>query len=334
MQTIRDLTGRGRLLTAVIAFLMLICGTPSHAWCGSANLWISFTGGVGIDSYKSGQLKKSGMPSPIHLSTFGDVSGLAFDKSNNVWVVVDNDEVVEFTAAQLKNLKSNPSPTPSVVITGTSTFKSIDGCNFDQQGNLWVVDDFGPSIDQLSQAQLAAGSGNVTPAIVITSADLDGPSFVTFDKGGNAWVDSAGNNKIAEFSASQLTSGGAKSPTVLISDDGSGTSLDEPGEIAFDKNGNLWVPNSGSNTVVEYAKAQLTSSGSPAATVKLSSAIFNGPWGAAFSSKGGLAIVSYSDGTIAAFSSKQLKASGAPVPKASVTSNGTDSSQIVFGPAS
>ncbi len=167
MQMIRDLTGRGRLLTAVIVFLMLICGTPSHAWCGSANLWISFSG-TGIYSYTSKRLKKSGMPSPIHLSTFNYVSGLAFDKSNNVWVVVDNNEVVEFTAAQLKNLKSNPSPTPSVVITGTSTFKSIDGCNFDQHGNLWVVDDFGPSIDQLSQAQLAAGSGNVTPAIVIT----------------------------------------------------------------------------------------------------------------------------------------------------------------------
>jgi secreted PhoX family phosphatase len=173
MQTIRDLTGRGRLLTAVIAFLTLICGTPSHAWCGSENLWISFTG-TGIDSYTSKQIKKSGMPSPIHLSTFDFVPGLAFDKSKNLWVVVDNEEVVEFTAAQLKNLKSDPSPTPSVVITGTSTFQSIDGCNFDQQGNLWVVDDFGHSIDELSKAQLAAGSANVTPAIVITSADLDG----------------------------------------------------------------------------------------------------------------------------------------------------------------
>ncbi len=157
---------------------------------------------------------------------------------------------------------------------------------------------------------------------------------MTFDKGGNAWVDSSGNDKIAEFSASQLTSGGSKPANVVLSDDGSGTSLNEPGEIAFDKNGNLWVPSYGSNTVVKYAKSQLTSSGSPAPTVKLSSAIFNGPWGAAFSSKGGLAIVNYSDGTIAAFSSKQLKASGAPVPKASVTGNGTDSSQIVFGPAS
>jgi hypothetical protein len=157
---------------------------------------------------------------------------------------------------------------------------------------------------------------------------------VTFDKSGNAWVGSGDSDKIAEFSASQLTSGGPKSPTVQISDEGSGTSLDEPGEIAFDKSGNLWVPSYGSNTVVKYAKSQLTSSGNPPPMVKLSSSIFDGPWGAAFSSKGGLAIVNYSDGTIAAFSSKQLKASGAPVPKASVTGNGTDCSQIVFGPAS
>ncbi len=323
-----------RCSAAAIAVLMLTCGTPSHAWC--ANLWISFYDGGGIDSYTSKQLAKSGTPTAIHMTGpyANSSTGLAFDKSHNLWAVIDNDEVVRFTPAQLKNLKHDPSPTPGVIITSTSTFTDLAGCKFDHNGNLWLVDFDNGSIDELSKAQLAAGSGDVTPNIVITSSDLVEPSFVTFDKAGNAWVASAGI-EIAEFSASQLTSGGSKLPTVLISNNGSYcTSLCAPGEIAFDPKGNLWVPNEDADTVVEYAKDQLTSSGSPAPKVTLSSAIFNDPWGAAFDSSGNLVVMSYFSETIAKFTAKQLKASGAPVPKVSVTGNESNNYQIIFGPAS
>ncbi|HEY9157082.1 hypothetical protein [Candidatus Binatus sp.] len=324
---------RSRRLLAAIVFLMLACGTPSEARC--ANLWISFWGG-GIESYTPGQLAKSGMPTPIDLNTFGNVTGLAFDKSHNLWAVIDIDEVVRFTAKQLKDLKHDPSPTPGVIITSTSTFSDIIGCNFDHQGNLWVADVLNGSIDELSKAQLAAGSGDVTPHVVITFSGLN-PDFVTFDNAGNAWVDSVVNNQIAEFSANQLTSGGSKTPKVLLSDDGSGTSLDVPGEIAFDKKGDLWVSNWPADTVVEYAKDQLTSSGNPAPMVKLSSAIFDAPWGIAFDTHGDLVVMNSYDEMIAKFTAKQLKVSGAPIPTVSVTAGAppdTDIVQIIFGPAS
>ena len=324
---------RWRRSATAIALLMLTCGTPSHAWC--ANLWVAFENGSGIASYTSKQLKTSGTPTPINLSTFPDANGLAFDKTHNLWAVIDDDqEVVQFTAAQLKELKHDPSPTPAVTITSTSTFEVITGCSFDHQGNLWVVDSENNSIDELSKAQLAAGSGNVTPAIVISSSDLNDPGAVTFDKLGNAWVNSFLNSEIAEFSASQLTSPGTKSATVVLADDGSGTSLSAPGWIAFDKNGNLWVPNYGADTVVEYAKDQLTSSGNPAPTVKLSSAIFDQPLAAVFDGSGNLVVMNYTNGTIAKFTPKQFKASGTPVPMVSLTGSETENQQIIFGPAS
>jgi hypothetical protein len=321
---------RWRRLGAAITLAMLICGAPASAWCASTDLWVAFFGGS-IDSYTSKQLKKSGMPKPIHLGTLGSATGLAFDKSHNLWAVVGGYQVVQFAAAQLKKLKKNPSPTPRVTIT--STFADIVGCNFDQQGNLWLVDAGNNSIDELSKAQLDAGSGNVAaPALVISSTDLSDPGFVAFDGLGNAWVGSFVGNQIAEFSASQLTSGGSKLPTVLLSDDGSGTSLSSPAEVALDKSGNLWVANYGADTVVEYAKDQLTSSGNPAPTVKLSSAIFDRPLGVAFDSKGDLAVMNYTSGTIAKFTAAQLKTSGAPVPKVSVRGTETENQQIVFGP--
>ncbi len=268
----------------------------------------------------------------MYLNLFPYVTGLAFDKSHNLWAVVSGNQVVQFTPAQLNNLKHNPSPTPAVIITSTA-FANLIGCNFDPKGNLWLVDAGNESIDELSKAQLA-GSASVTPHFVITSSDLDYPNFVTFDKAGNAWVDSEDNSKIAEFSASQLTSSGAKSPAILLSDDGSGTSLNQPGEIAFDKKGNLWVPSYLADTVVEYAKDQLTTSGSPTPVVKLTSAIFIEPWGAAFDASGNLVVMNYSNGTIAKFTPKQLKTTGAPVPKVTVTGIEKYNYQIIFGPAS
>jgi sugar lactone lactonase YvrE len=320
---------RGRRLAAAVALLTLICGAPSHAWCASANLWVSNDDGGGIQSYKPAQLKTSGSPTPIHLTKFSDASGLAFDKSHNLWAVVDDSEVVRFTPAQLKKLKHNPHPTPKVIITSSSTFSDIIGCSFDSHGNLWVVDGDNDSIDEISKAQLAAGSADITPAQVITSGDLDFPNFITFDKAGNAWVDSEDNEKIAEFSVSQLASSGSKSAAVLLS-----TSLCDPGEIAFDKTGNLWIPGYCTGNVVEFEQSQLTSSGSPTPTVTLTSAIFNGPWGAVFDSKGDLVIVNYNDGTVSKFTPSQLGTSGAPVPAVSEQGTEEEDYQIIFGPAS
>jgi len=310
---------RWRRLSAAIVLLMLTWGTPSHGWC--ADLWISVTSGVagGIVSYTPDQLARSGAPTPTHLSTFDSATGIAFDESHNLWAVIGGDEVARFSLAQLKNLGRNPSPAPGVIIKSTFAFKSLYGCSFDHQGNLWVVDAVNNSIDELSEEQLDAGSGNITPRVVITSADLDAPNFMTFDKAGNAWVDSKDGNQIAEFTAGELTSSGRKSADVLLSDDGNCTNLCSPGEIAFDPRGNLWVPNEDADTVVEYAKDQLTMSGKPAPMVTLSSAIFDAPWGAVFDNGGNLVVMNYSDGTIAKFTSGELRLSGAPIPEVSVT---------------
>jgi ligand-binding sensor domain-containing protein len=326
-----------RRVTAAIVVLMLTCAGASRAW--SANLWVSYDGGGGVASFAPGQIKQSGSPIPVVLSTYSFSSGLAFDKAGNLWTVSDGegDQVARFTAAQLKNLKNNPSPTPRVIITGASGFNDLYGCNFDRHGNLWVVNYSGDAIEELSKAQLKAGTANLpSPAKSITSPDLDGPNFVTFDRAGNAWVDNESNDTVVEFSASQLASGGSPPAKVILKDDGSGSSIAAPGEIAFDKDGNLWVPNYGSDTVSEYAKDQLTSSGSPAPKVKLNSAAFNdaGPWGAVFSSKGDLVVMNYSNGTILEFTPQQLKASGAPVPTVSVTGSETTNYQIIFGPSS
>ena len=335
MQAVRKLKGQIRFLIAAIALAMLTCAMPSRAWSASQSLWVAYSQGGGIESYSTKQLKKSGMPTPIDVSTYQYATGVAFDASGNLWAVVNQNDIVEFTAAQLKDLKSNPSPTPEVIITTTAGEGGLFGCNFDPEGNLWVAVAEGDMILELSKAQLAAGSATgVTPTAFIYTTDFAFPAFITFDQDGNAWVTSQGISKLVELTASQLTTGGTKTAAVVLSDDGSGTSLDLPGEIAFDKKGDLRVPNFSSNTVVEYAKGQITSSGDPAPAVKLSSAAFDGPFGAVFDSKGDLVIMNYHDAKIEKFTAKQIKKSGSPSPKVTVTGTGSTNYQIIFGPAS
>jgi len=50
--------------------------------------------------------------------------------------------------------------------------------------------------------------------------------------------------------------------------------------VAFDLTGNLWVPNTGDNAVVEFAKAQLAKSGSqrPAKDIAGPATGLNSPW--------------------------------------------------------
>jgi DNA-binding beta-propeller fold protein YncE len=321
----------GKCISA-IALMALACSLPSLAWC--TNLWVPFIGN-GAEVFTSKQLKKSETPAPIQFDTFGKFTGFAFDKSHNLWAVsIDPDEVVQFTPAQLKKLKENSSPTPAVIITNSSSGGAGRGCNFDPQGNLWIADLGNASLDELSKEQLEAGSADEPFNVVITSADLVEPEFVTFDKLGNVWVTNEDRDKIVAFSASQLSSSGHKSPMVVLSDDGSGTSISSPGEVAFDKKGNLWVPNLGANTVVEFEKADLSGSGNPAPIVKLSSAVFDQPWAAAFDSKGDLIVVNFDNGTISKFAPKQLKKTGAPTPEVTLPTGIDDVSQIIFGPSS
>jgi sugar lactone lactonase YvrE len=335
-----------RGLAAVVALLTLIGGIPSLAWCGGQDLWLGTSSVGGIEAFTPAQLKKRGRPKPVHLH---GADGFAFDNTGNLWAITGGG-VGRFTPSQLKNLKNDPSPTPGVIITSSSLQEPI-GCVFDPQGNLWVLDFIGfeGSIQELSKTQLAAGSGSVTPAKVLTSSALAGEGGVrlTFDEAGNAWVSNPGLGLtscpecvglIFELTASQLNTGGDQTASVMLYDDGSGTSIASPGELAFDQNGNLWVPNYKSDTVVEFAKAQLTTSGNPVPIVKLSSHAFDGPDGLAFDTKGNLAVYSgvngpvRGDGTIAKFTAKQLTSSGSPVPKVIVRGLVCCDSQIIFGP--
>lgn len=316
-----------------VVVLAVACGASSPAWSKSASLWVADGANSRVVELSPIDLKNSGSPTPIVLD--GAVShtrGLAFDNSQNLWVCNTSDRtVLEFTSTQLKNLGTVSNPTPTATIGSTDFVQLVAGF-FDARGNLWIVDE-GNSVHELSKTQLNAGSNaNITPAITITSvADFHGPHFGTFDKSGNLWISSEFNNLVLEFNSSQLGSGGDKTPTVVLSPNGS--SLSAPGQLAFDRKGNLWVANYDNNTVVMFAKSALSASGMPLPKVTLSTATFDGPWGLALDGGKNLWIYNWNVGVILKISSKNLNTSGAPAPSVTITgATHSFADQIVFGP--
>ena len=151
---------------AAFALLAIACGASSPAWCKSQSLWVADTGNNRIVEFVPNDLKSGGSPTPVMLDSLNSVQGVAFDKSNNLWIEAFDNFVLEFTAAQLKNLGKAPNPTPAKEFG--SGAEAARGCIFDRKGNLWIIDAQN-AVHEFTQGQLKASGNPSSTAIDITS---------------------------------------------------------------------------------------------------------------------------------------------------------------------
>ena len=312
--------------------------TPSPTPTLSVALWVA--NGTNVLEFAPSQLLVPGATSPIPTLTnnsaaFGAPQGVTFDSVGDLWVI-DGGTVAaggtippaldEFTPAQLSALSTNPAPAPNVQISFIG-FKFPQQAVFDTKGDLWVSDNGSNAVFEYTPAQLAAGGANLLPnAGFISSVPFTGPLGIAFDATGNLWIANNGDTSIFEFNAASLplgpTAGVILTPNVILSDDGAG-SIQGPWALIFDAAGNLWSSNANTpDTIVEFAKSMLGTTGAPvpAVTISPTTVVANepsliGPNGIAFDNLGDLAAAnSLAPFSISFFSKAQLGASGATVP--------------------
>ncbi len=169
----------------------------------------------------------------------------------------------------------NVAPTSTVSGVGT-TLNTPYYMALDPSGNVWVANFAANTIVEYTQAQLAVG-GAPAPTVTLTATanSIDGPSYLAFDRAGDLWVTNQAptTGSVVEFTPSQLAASGAPTPKVTITSNGSG-SINIPGSLAFDGQGNLWVGNdtstSSTSNIVSFTPAQLSVSGNPTPAVTLS----------------------------------------------------------------
>ena len=139
-------------------------------------------------------------------------SALAFDPQGALWVVDNNNRVVEYMAPfsvcePASLVLGQPNFTGSDFSTSASGEYLPEGLAFDQQGNLWVAD-FGNNrvigyevpFGNGEAASIVLGQPGFASRMYGTSAErVYGPSGLAFDSHDNLWVTDYVNNRVLEY---------------------------------------------------------------------------------------------------------------------------------------
>jgi len=262
----------------------------------SGNAWIADEGGSLIE------LNSSAIP--ISGTTIGadgyagysndasnEATGVAIDKSGNVWVSQQFSIVNEFSSSGADLTGDIGFPATNLI---SSYGVAVDASNnilvtndvasaskgsvfkFSQTGSVtygsgtkgygYTLSEKNPTaiaLDSSSNIWVTNNTGNTiskfsdTDGSPVSYTGLFGPAGIAFDGAGNAWVTNSSNNSLAEISNSgtfiSTSTGftGAAGTTTATPT----TSLNTPTDIAIDPSGNVWVTNNTNSVVTEFIGA-------------------------------------------------------------------------------
>ncbi len=254
----------------------VIVGTDSSVGPiqGATSLVVDQTGGIWFADagdtlyyYSSAQIAHSTKAVPsvkVTSSALSEASALALDNSGNLWVSDQaSGTILEFTAAELT---TSGRITPPVVLS--SAFGSISrpfSMTFDTHGNLWVANYGDSTVAAFSPSQLQASGRPVPFAGLAGARGTTNNIGIAFDAQGDLWVANL-TDTLTEFTPSQLTSIGAPTPAVVIV----AAAIQEPGPMAFDNSGALWMADVQRSRLFRFMPNQLATSGSPTPAVTIS----------------------------------------------------------------
>ena len=239
--------------------------------------------------------------------------GVAVDGSGNVWVVDSNNSSIRMI-------------TPSGVVTyiagggrqnntdGTGTgahFYIPYGCALDTSGNLYVADTRNNTIRKVAPGGVVttfAGNGSRGGSLdgTGTAARFASPQAVAVDGSGNVYVADSGNSTIRLITPAGVVSTYAGVAGNPGSADGTGSaaSFQNPRGLALDASGNLYVADSGNNTIRKIAPGGIVTTFAGVAHVIGSAdgtgtaASFTGPQGLTIDSSGKIYVCDFGNNTI------------------------------------
>jgi hypothetical protein len=201
-------------------------------------------GAYGIGGYVNG---------PAANAQFSTLEGIASDSSGDILIADSGNGCIrEYNTSAVVTTFAG-APPPSFNRDGTNviaSFAAPDGVAVDGTGNILVADALNQDIRKLSNTGIV--STVVSPAILTgTTAGTSTPAAIAIDSGGNAYIADSGASVIWKVSA-----GGSLSlfaGAINITGTGNGPALsarfNAPSGIAVDGSGNVYVADSGNDTI-------------------------------------------------------------------------------------
>jgi hypothetical protein len=351
--TIRKITSGG-----VVTTLAGLAGSPGSADGTGSAARFDFPAGLAVDSagnvyvadYLSSTIRKitsDGVVTTLAGSAFGtgsadgtgsaaqftDPSGVAVDSAGNVYVADQGNNTIRkiTSGGVVTTLAGLAGSSGSTNGTGSAArFSSPGSVGVDSAGNVYVGENGNHDIRKITS------SGVVTTLVAIgipSGGAAFLPAGVAVDSAGNLYVTDSGNNMILK-----ITSGGgvttlAGSAHFTGSVDGTGSAawFKDPTGIAVDSAGNVYVADTGNNTIRKITGGGLVTTlaglagslGSADGTGN--AARFNAPWGVAVDSAGNLYVADRYNDTIRKITSSGVVTTLAGVVGRALTGDGPGS---------
>ncbi len=243
--------------------------------------------------------------------------GLALDSSAKIYVANEagyDPNTGNFSAANVTVYPagSNSDISPSSTIDGSNTgLNDPYGIAVDSSGKIYVANKNNNTVT-VYPAGSSPGTLNESPTATIggSNTGLSEPVHIALDGSGNIYVTNQGYDYatgsyyfVTVYPPVGSSTGTLnESPTATIG--GSNTGLSEPGGIAFDGSGNIYVSNYNNNTVTVYppvGSSTGTLNESPTAAISGSNTGLEGPARIAFDGSGNIYVTNLNNGTVTVY---------------------------------
>lgn len=192
-------------------------------------------------------------------ASFKYPSGVAVDGTGNIYVADTNNHMIrKITSEGAVTTLAGSGEIGNSNGTGTAaSFGNPYGLAVDATGNIYVADSDNNLIRKITSAGVVttlAGSGSKESKDGTgTEASFNFPTGVAVDLAGNVYVAEYGGNLIRKITSAGVVTvfAGNASYDIVFNIDGSGTaaSFDGPSGLAIDSSGNLYVADSGANSI-------------------------------------------------------------------------------------
>jgi hypothetical protein len=285
-----------------------------------------------------------------NVSEFNYPGGVAMDSSGNIYIADTADDTIRKIAANgiVSTFAGSPGVSGSVDGTGTNALFNVpQGIAVDVSGNVYVADTGNDTIREITPAgavsTLAGLAGNAGSADGTgTNASFYSPEGLAINASGIIFVADTWNDTIRSVRTSGMVSTYAGQAGIFGSTNAVGTNalFDEPGGVAVDSSGDVFVADTGNNVIREIASGGTVmtlagSVGNFGSTNGIgTSASFYAPQGIAIDASGNLYVADYLNNAIREVTPSGVVTTIAGLPGNIGRVNGAGTNALFWGPES